>query len=168
MHVHMHATCHMHMRVRVRACSAPTEAIFSRTPATSVRSSSPSSRFSTTSGTQPAAAIALRQLFWSIRGQTTYCAPGRVCRSAWAEDKAAQTSASWLSGGLFQRQIVPQAAPSFGQPRLAGHTGLVFHKAVHDPRWEEQQLARARVVHEAVGGKRRPHTTRVVEGDWPR
>ena len=86
----------------------------------------------------------------------------------YVEYKVAQPSASWLSGGLFQRQIVPQAAPSFGQSRLAGHTGLVFHKAVHDPRWEEQQLARARVVHEAVGGKRRPHTTRVVEGDWPR
>ena len=61
MRMRMHR--HMHVRVRVRACSAPTEAIFSRTPATSVRSSSPSSRFSTTSGTQPAAAIALRQLF---------------------------------------------------------------------------------------------------------
>ena len=72
-HTHVHTRMHMrmrmrmhrhkHVRVRVRACSAPTEAIFSRTPATSVRSSSPSSRFSTTSGTQPAAAIALRQLF---------------------------------------------------------------------------------------------------------
>jgi hypothetical protein len=77
-------------------------------------------------------------------------------------------SASRLSGGLFQRQIVLQAAPNFGQPRLAGHIGLAFHKAVHDPRREEQQLACARVVHEAVGGKRRPHTTRVVEGDRPR
>ena len=42
-------------------------------------------------------------------------------------------SVSWLSGGLFQRQIVLRAAPSFGQPRpiipwaaLAGHIGLVF------------------------------------------
>ena len=33
-----------------------------------------------------------------------------------AEHTVAQTSASWLSGGLFQRQIVPRAAPSFGQP----------------------------------------------------
>ena len=30
------------------------------------------------------------------------------------ENQVAQTSASWLSGGLFQRQIVLQAAPSFG------------------------------------------------------
>ena len=42
-------------------------------------------------------------------------------------------SVSWLSGGLFQRQIVLRAAPSFGQPRpiipwaaLAGHIGLGF------------------------------------------
>ena len=42
--------------------------------------------------------------------------------------------ASWLSGGLSQRQITPQAAPSSGQPRpmsrsgavLAGHVGLVL------------------------------------------
>ena len=42
-------------------------------------------------------------------------APARV------QNKVAQTSASWLSGGLFcvQRQVVLQAAPSFGQPRPA-------------------------------------------------
>ena len=34
-----------------------------------------------------------------------------------AEATVAQASASWLSGGLFQRLIVLQAAPSFGQPR---------------------------------------------------
>eukprot|EP00964_Phaeocystis_antarctica_P073327 scaffold44985_cov68-Phaeocystis_antarctica.AAC.6 len=33
------------------------------------------------------------------------------------ETKVAQASASWLSGGGFQRQSMPQAAPSFGQPR---------------------------------------------------
>ena len=32
------------------------------------------------------------------------------------ETELAQPSASWLSGGLFQRQIVPRAAPGFGQP----------------------------------------------------
>ena len=32
-------------------------------------------------------------------------------------NKPAQASASWLSGGDLQRQIVLQAAPSFGQPR---------------------------------------------------
>ena len=54
-------------------------------------------------------------------------------RRAWAEgppssclcveNKAAQTSASWLSGGPFQRKIVPQAAPSFGQPRPISRLG---------------------------------------------
>ena len=46
-------------------------------------------------------------------------------------------SASWLSGGRFQRQIVLQAARSFGQPRqisraaLAGHTGLAVPLPQH-------------------------------------
>ena len=31
--------------------------------------------------------------------------------------KVAQASASWLTGGSSQRQIVPRAAASFGQPR---------------------------------------------------
>ena len=58
--------------------------------------------------------------------------------ATYVENKGAQTSASWLSGGPFQRQIIPQATPSFGQPRpishftatwaaLAGRIGLVFH-----------------------------------------
>ena len=41
------------------------------------------------------------------------------------EDKAAQTSASWLSGGLSQHQVVLQAAPSFGQPRLISRLGRI-------------------------------------------
>eukprot|EP00964_Phaeocystis_antarctica_P002224 scaffold1147_cov68-Phaeocystis_antarctica.AAC.16 len=32
-------------------------------------------------------------------------------------------SASWLSGGCSQRQIVPQATPSFGQPRPISRLG---------------------------------------------
>eukprot|EP00964_Phaeocystis_antarctica_P025972 scaffold14613_cov59-Phaeocystis_antarctica.AAC.7 len=69
----------------------------------------------------------------------------------------AQPSASRLSGGYCQRQSMPQAAPSSGQPRptsakedgwaaLAGHIGLGFdtarwpgapHSARHasDSRW---------------------------------
>ena len=31
--------------------------------------------------------------------------------------------ASWLSGGCLQRQIMPQAAPSFGQPRPISRLG---------------------------------------------
>ena len=49
------------------------------------------------------------------------------------ENKLAQTSASCLSEGCFQRQITPQAAPCFGQPwptspwpALAGYIGVVF------------------------------------------
>ena len=43
----------------------------------------------------------------------------RATSTAVSENNVAQTetSASWLSGGLSQRQITPQAAPSFGQPR---------------------------------------------------
>ena len=59
-------------------------------------------------------------------------------RDIWAwyhvTKKLAHTSASWLSGGLSQRQIMLQAAPSLGQPRPIsrlvpvgiGHTGLAF------------------------------------------
>ena len=38
------------------------------------------------------------------------------------KDKA-QTSASWLSGGLFRRQSTPQAASGSGQPRPTGRLG---------------------------------------------
>ena len=51
----------------------------------------------------------------------------------WVENKLAQPSASWLSGGSSQRRIMPQTARSFGQPRrtgrraaLAGRIGLGF------------------------------------------
>ena len=57
-------------------------------------------------------------------------AVGRVEREreaeAYVENKVAlaQTSASWTSGGSSQRQIMPQAAPSFGQPRPIRRLGL--------------------------------------------
>ena len=35
----------------------------------------------------------------------------------WRQTRRRQTSASWRSGGLSQRQIAPQAAPGSGQPR---------------------------------------------------
>ena len=38
-------------------------------------------------------------------------------------NKLAQTSASWRSGGLCQRQIAPQAAPGAGQPRPVSRSG---------------------------------------------
>ena len=65
-----------------RTCSAPTSSMRARTPGTFVRSSSPSSKLSTTSGVHPAAATALRHDFWSMRGHTTYLAAGRIARSA--------------------------------------------------------------------------------------
>ena len=40
-----------------------------------------------------------------------------------AEATVAQASASWLSGGLFQRQIVLQAAPSSRLPRASASLG---------------------------------------------
>ena len=39
------------------------------------------------------------------------------------ESKAAQTRASWLTGGLSQRQSTPQATPSFGQSRPISRLG---------------------------------------------
>ena len=39
------------------------------------------------------------------------------------ENEGAQTSANWLSGGPFQRQLVPQATLSFGQPRPISRLG---------------------------------------------
>ena len=41
----------------------------------------------------------------------------------YVENKGAQTSASWLSGGLSQRQSRPRAAPSSGQLRITGRAG---------------------------------------------
>ena len=41
--------------------------------------------------------------------------------AACVENKLAQISASWLSGGFSQRQITPQAAPGCGQPRPISH-----------------------------------------------
>ena len=49
--------------------------------------------------------------------------PLGVCRGACVESKQAQPSASWRSGGCFQRQGRPQAAPSFGQPRPISRFG---------------------------------------------
>ena len=64
--------------------------------------------------------------------------------TSYVESKAAQPSASWLSGGLSQRQSTPRACPkllpSSGQARptrrlgragLAGHPGPVFHTGHH-------------------------------------
>ena len=38
-------------------------------------------------------------------------------------ENVSQTSASWTSGGSSQRQVTPQAAPSFGQPRPTRRLG---------------------------------------------
>ena len=62
------------------------------------------------------------------------------------ENKLARTSASCLSGGLFQRQSVLQAALSLGQPRLISRLG---------------SLARPRFPHIGQAQKTRRHT-----GHW--
>ena len=46
-----------------------------------------------------------------------------AARKSWVGSEVAQTSASWLSGGFSQRQIMPQAAPSSGQPRPISRLG---------------------------------------------
>ena len=43
--------------------------------------------------------------------------------TASVENKLAQPSASWRSGGCLQRQIMPQAVPNFGQPRPISRSG---------------------------------------------
>eukprot|EP00964_Phaeocystis_antarctica_P078117 scaffold48578_cov55-Phaeocystis_antarctica.AAC.1 len=71
---------------------------------------SSSSRSHRGSRRRPPAAVGAARAGWA-----------RAC--TYVENKAAQTSASWLSGGPFQRQIVPQTAPSFGQPRPISRLG---------------------------------------------
>jgi len=46
-------------------------------------------------------------------------------RSAYTENTRAGTAASWLSGGLFQRQVVLQAAPCCDQPRAISRFGRI-------------------------------------------
>ena len=49
--------------------------------------------------------------------------PTRPRHQTFVDNKVAQPSASRLSGGSPQRQVTPQAAPRFGQPRPAGRLG---------------------------------------------
>ena len=50
----------------------------------------------------------------------------------YVESKEARPSASWLSGGCFQRQIMPRVErESAARSTLASHTGLVFDIALH-------------------------------------
>ena len=46
-----------------------------------------------------------------------------AARKSWVGSEVAQTSASWLSEGFSQRQIVLQAAPGFGQPQPLSRVG---------------------------------------------
>eukprot|EP00964_Phaeocystis_antarctica_P127711 scaffold91415_cov31-Phaeocystis_antarctica.AAC.1 len=49
---------------------------------------------------------------------------------------------SWLSGGVLQRQLMPQAAPSSGQPRPISRLGRINAGGPHRPcfRHGEQPL----------------------------
>ena len=49
------------------------------------------------------------------------CAISKV--TPYVANSAARASASWLSGGVSQRQSMPQAARSFGQPRPISRLG---------------------------------------------
>ena len=53
-----------------------------------------------------------------VLAQNMMCAPD-------VENKLAQPSASWRSGGSSQRQIVLQAAWSFGQPQSISRLGRI-------------------------------------------
>ena len=65
----------------------------------------------------PVEAAGATVLVTGATGRTGALLYAKLKADSHVENKAAQTSASWLSGGPFQCQIVPQAAPSFGQPR---------------------------------------------------
>ena len=54
---------------------------------------------------------------------------------AYVVNKVAQTSASWLSGGLSQRQITLQATPSLGQPRPISRLGRAGTQATPAVVW---------------------------------
>ena len=65
----------------------------------------------------PVEAAGATVLVTGATGRTGALLYAKLKADSHVENKAAQTSASWLSGGPFQRQIVLPAAPSFGQPR---------------------------------------------------
>ena len=70
-------------------------------------------------GMRLVAPLPLQQQLGELRAWRHKLGRGRTCVGS----KGGQTSASWLSGGLSQRQIVRQAAPSFGQPRPISRLG---------------------------------------------
>ena len=63
----------------------------------------------------------------------------------YVEIKAPQPLASWLSGGFFQRQIVPQAAPSFGQPRPISRLLSTHRRTVKHVRYVGRQTATGQI-----------------------
>eukprot|EP00964_Phaeocystis_antarctica_P036908 scaffold21069_cov58-Phaeocystis_antarctica.AAC.3 len=61
-----------------------------------------------------------------LRPDLTVCRASRELGQPvrlYVESKVAQTSASWLSGGFFQRQTTPQPAQRSGQPRPISRLG---------------------------------------------
>ena len=58
-----------------------------------------------------------------VLAQNMMCAPD-------VENKLAQPSASWRSGGSSQRQITRQATPGSGQPRPIGRLGRLGTPAI--------------------------------------
>tara|TARA_B100000780_G_scaffold140570_1_gene98398 strand:+ start:279 stop:551 length:273 start_codon:yes stop_codon:yes gene_type:complete len=61
------------------------------------------------------------------------------------ESEAAQSSASWLSRGFFQRQIMPQAAPSFGQRHPISRLLFTYRRAVKHVRYVGRQTATGQI-----------------------
>ena len=75
---------------------------------------------------QPKARLGAERSLWSAGWPQSLCriGPGldsAVCPAV--KPRVAQASASWLSGGCFQRQGAPQAASSLGQPRPNSRAG---------------------------------------------
>jgi hypothetical protein len=100
----------------------------------------------------------------AVHRKCSMCLP--VVLTYAGKQAAAQTSASWLPGGLSQRQIMPQAATSFGRPRLISWLGRagrpvsglfsterLYSEGVLEPRHGEASLAVDRVVRVAVVGQ---------------
>eukprot|EP00964_Phaeocystis_antarctica_P016329 scaffold9029_cov69-Phaeocystis_antarctica.AAC.1 len=86
----------------------------------------------------------------------------------YAENKVAWASASWLSGGFSQRLSMPQAVPSFGQPRP--HRRLSHAGRPHRPaRGASAPLDPLEVTQNPLAlGCARQATSTIVVGITPR
>ena len=95
--------------------------------------------------------------------------PTRPRHQTFVENKVAQPSASRLSGGSPQRQVTPQAAPRFGQPRPVGRLGCAGRcpqRACFDPAACEAAQQRESEQREAVVTHVHPRALACMAPGW--